>query len=204
MVEKLVVELENPININTSRSDEIYVHDELLKNGKLYLGEEISEEVMNSFGKDLWWCGSAKIREVEVAICSPGGSVFNGLAIFDMIRRAMLEFGMKVTTVGEGFQASMGSILLQAGAARKITKYSFCMIHKPSSVALGDTDAIEDEAKLLKRLQGKFLDIYMERSNLMKNKIEKSWQRKDWWLDSKEMLEVGLVDEIIDTSYVNI
>ena len=92
--------------------------------------------------------------------------------------------------------ASMAGILLQAGDVRWIGHQAWLMIHRAAFGAIGKTYEIEDEVKLVKRIEGRILDIFTSRSKLTRHKIVRNWDRKDWWIDADEALEMGLVDEV--------
>jgi ATP-dependent Clp protease protease subunit len=137
-----------------------------------------------------------KERPFTIFFNSPGGSVIDGFALLDTISEIRSR-GYTVNTVGIGMIASMAGILLQAGEKRSIGYNSYLMIHELSSVNIGKVSEMEDEMKFLKRLSDRALDILSERSTLSKAQISRRWNRKDWWLDSTEALELGLVDEIV-------
>ena len=90
----------------------------------------------------------------------------------------------------------MAGILLQAGEVRWIGHQAWMMIHRAAFGAIGKTYEVEDEVKLVKRIEERCLDIFVSRSNLSKIKIKRNWDRKDWWIDADECLAMGLVDEI--------
>lgn len=92
--------------------------------------------------------------------------------------------------------ASMAGILLMAGDKRWIGHQCWMMIHRAAFGAIGKTYEVEDEVKLVKRIEERCLDIFVSRSKLSKLKIKRNWDRKDWWIDADECLELGLVDEI--------
>ena len=92
--------------------------------------------------------------------------------------------------------ASMAGILLQAGGTRWIGHQAWMMIHRAAFGAIGKTYEVEDEVKLVKRIEDRCVDIFVSRSRLTKLKIKRNWDRKDWWIDADECLELGLVDEV--------
>lgn len=131
-------------------------------------------------------------KPIEVIFNSPGGSVFDGLALFDFIR----NLPTRVDTIAYGYAASMGGILLQAGERRVMGHNCWMLIHEISDFAVGKTSELEDELELSKRLQDSLLAILAERSKLSKKKIAEKWKRKDWWLSAQEARKLGLVDEV--------
>lgn len=132
--------------------------------------------------------------EIEIIFSSPGGSIIDGFELFDFIQE--MRQTHKFTTGSLGMAASMAGILLQAGTHRWIGHQAWMMIHRAAFGAIGKTYEVEDEVKLVKRIEERCLDIFVARSNLSKLKIKRNWDRKDWWIDADECLEMGLVDEI--------
>jgi len=132
---------------------------------------------------------------IEIVFSSPGGSIIDGFELFDFIQE-LRNKGHIVTTGSLGMAASMAGVLLQAGDVRWIGHQSWLMIHRAAFGAIGKTYEIEDEVKLVKRIEGRILDIFTSRSNLTNRKIKRNWDRKDWWINADEALEVGLVDEV--------
>lgn len=132
---------------------------------------------------------------ITIQFTSPGGSVFDGLALFDFIKGLSAQ-GTHVTTVAYGMAASMGGILLQAGDNRVMGANGWLMIHEISAFNVGKASELEDEVKLIKRLQDRALDILSERSTMKKAEIARKWKRKDWWLTAEEAFELGFCDEV--------
>ena len=133
--------------------------------------------------------------DIEIIFSSPGGSIIDGFELFDFIQHLRNE-GHKVTTGSLGMAASMAGILLQAGDVRWIGHQAWMMIHRAAFGAIGKTYEVEDEVRLVKRIEERILDIFTSRSELTKHKIKKNWDRKDWWIDADECLSLGLVDEV--------
>ena len=133
--------------------------------------------------------------DIEIIFNSPGGSVMSGMALFDHIRDIRKD-GHKVTTVSQGYAASMAGILIQAGDVRVIGKESYVLIHEISTGAVGKIGEIEDVVEFTHKIQDRVLDIFADRSKKKAAYYAKHWKRKDWWLDSTECLEIGFVDEV--------
>lgn len=131
--------------------------------------------------------------DIEFIINSPGGGVIEGFALFDHLRW-MSDEGHKVTTGCTGMAASMGGILIQAGDERWMSKESWYMIHRAAFGAIGKTFEVEDRVKWVKRIEDRIIDIFTSRTTLTKNVIKRNWERQDWWLDSTQCQEKGLVD----------
>jgi ATP-dependent Clp protease protease subunit len=180
----------------------VRVHEDALRARRVYLFNEIeSEESVFEAITELHWMDQAPDGPIRIYMCTPGGSAFPGFALFDAIRslRAPTE------TIGLGYVASMGSVLLQAGTRRLLGANSWLMVHEVSeAVAAGKTSQLADEVGLMQRLQKRMLDIYTERTKMSRKKIEKNWQRKDWWLTAQEALKLGFIDEILPTNQIPI
>jgi ATP-dependent Clp endopeptidase proteolytic subunit ClpP len=141
------------------------------------------------------WARREPEANFRIVFNSPGGSVIDGFAFFDFIKE-LRSLGHNIETVALGYAASMGGILLQAGDKRVIGSNAYMLIHEISSFAFGKASELEDELKLVKRLQEKALDILAERSTMNKSQIKRKWVKTDWWIDAAEALEFGFVDEI--------
>ena len=144
--------------------------------------------------------------DIEIIFSSPGGSVVDGMVLFDFIKQ-LRRRGHKVTTGALGYAASMAGILLQAGEHRWVGKESYILIHQVSFGAHGKFGEVEDEVKWVKKMQERILDIFAERCTyagkhgtakkpFTREQLAANWDRKDWWLDSDEALAGGVVDEI--------
>lgn len=141
------------------------------------------------------WSRQFPGQEVTLVFNSPGGSVIDGLALFDFLQELQAG-GTPLTTVTLGMAASMGGILLQAGGKRVMGRHAWLLIHEISSMTGGKASDIEDEIAFIKRLQGQSLDILASRSTLTAKQIAARWKRKDWWLSADEAVALGFADEV--------
>ena len=143
---------------------------------------------------------------IEIVFSSPGGSVIDGLVLYDYIL-ALRHQGHHVTTSTLGWAASMAGILLQAGDERAMHREAWMLIHEISFGTGGSMGAVEDTVMWLKRIQDRVLNIFAARCKeagvlgtaskpLTKRQLELGWRRKDWWLDSADCLRLGLVDVV--------
>ena len=135
--------------------------------------------------------------DIEIIFTSPGGSVIDGMYLFDVIQD-LRRSGHKVVTGTYGMAASMAGILLQAGDERWMSQQSWLLIHKASFGAMGSMDDVEDRVKWVKRIEKRIVDIFVSRSDgkLSASKIRRNWDRRDWWLTAEQALDLGLIDEI--------
>lgn len=133
--------------------------------------------------------------DLELIFTSPGGSIVDGLALFDFIQTMRRE-GHFITTHAYGYAASMAGILLQVGDRRVMSKESWLLIHQASFGAAGTIGQVEDTVEWVKRVQDRILDIFAERCTRPRRAIKTNWTRKDWWLSSEEALSWGFIDAI--------
>ena len=154
-----------------------------------------SNSVAACMSKLTQWHRQDEKCDIEIIFSSPGGSIIDGFELFDFIQY-LRNNGHKITTGSLGMAASMAGILLQAGDTRWIGHQAWMMIHRAAFGAIGKTYEIEDEVRLVKRIEERILDIFTSRSKLTKRKMKSNWDRKDWWIDADECLTLGLVDEV--------
>lgn len=129
-------------------------------------------------------------KKLTVRINSPGGSVFDGLAIYNYL--ASLA---DVTTIVEGVAASMASVIALAGKTRKIAENSFFMVHSPWSAVAGTADDMRETADLLDKLAASLAGIYAKRTGKTDEEV-KAWMETDTWFSGSEALSAGLATEI--------
>lgn len=132
---------------------------------------------------------------IEIIFSSPGGSVVDGIALYDHIKYLRAQ-GTTINTTCLGMAASMAGILLQAGEVRTIGAESWLMIHEVSFGAGGKIGEVEDTTAWVKAVQKRVLNIFADRSKMTVKQLDTKWRRKDWWIDSDEALSLGLVDEV--------
>lgn len=132
---------------------------------------------------------------ITIVFNSPGGTVTDGLALFDFLRVASAN-GNPITTIGLGMVASMAAVLLQAGDKRILGRNAHLLIHEPSGGAIGKLSEIEDRDKFLNALQTKLVAILAERSTMSDKQIIARMKRTDWWLNADEAVKLGFADEV--------
>jgi len=138
--------------------------------------------------------------QIEIRLCSPGGSLIDGMYLWDFLARVKAR-GHRLRTVAYGYAASMAGILLQAGDERVIGAESWLMIHEVAFGMSGKTSVIEDRTEWVKKVQDRVAKIFYDKSRnapkpMTLAAIKKGFERKDWWLDSAEALERGFVDVV--------
>jgi ATP-dependent Clp protease protease subunit len=134
-------------------------------------------------------------EDIEIIFTSGGGSVVDGMALFDFIQDLRAR-GHKITTSTLGIAASMAGILLQAGEVRTMGREAWLMIHEASFRTEGKIGEVDDTVEWIKKVQERVLDIFASRSTMPREEIKAKWLRRDWWIDSDEALRLGFVDAI--------
>jgi ATP-dependent Clp endopeptidase proteolytic subunit ClpP len=140
---------------------------------------------------------TAAINEAEsgsknliVKINSPGGSVFDGVQIYNMLK----EFKGQVTTVCDGLAASIASVIFCAGSKRVVNKGGLLMIHKASNLVSGNADELKKAAVVLEKLDSQIIDIYKTVSNLSDEKLQ-SMLNAETWFTGQEALQHNFATE---------
>lgn len=181
----------------TNRGERAYdIYSRLLTDRIVFLGEQVNSQTANLVVAQLLFLANEDPkRDIKLYINSPGGSVYDGLAIIDTMNYIQPD----VQTIGIGLQASMGAMLLACGAKGKrfILPNARVMIHQPSS---GTEGKITDQEIALKEgiyLKKKLAEIFAERTGKSLAQVEKDMDR-DNWMSAKEALEYGIVDGVID------
>jgi len=132
-----------------------------------------------------------KGQHIDLRINSVGGSVIEGDAIFNALRRH--RGGLTVHV--DGLAASMASVIAMAGDKISMADNALLMIHNPWSLAMGDADDLRKEAATLDKIKGSMVRTYARRANLPQSDIS-AMMDEEKWMDAREALELGFVDEI--------
>lgn len=159
-----------------------------------YAGVE-AESVQACMAELGQWSRREPGSPITIIFNSPGGSVLDGLALFDYLRR-LRSGGHHVTTVALGRAASMGAVLLQAGDRRIMGANAFLLIHEVHNTSAGKVSELEDGVEFTRRLQKRLQAILAERSSLTEAQIARRWARKEWWVDADEAVGIGLADAV--------
>jgi ATP-dependent Clp protease, protease subunit len=180
----------------THRGERSYdIYSRLLKDRIVFLGTPVDDDVANVVIAQMLFLESEDPdKEINLYINSPGGSVTAGLAIYD----TMQYVKPPVSTICMGQAASMGALLLAAGArGRRLSlPHSRIMIHQPSGGFGGQASDIELHAKEILRLKAKLNEILMKHTAQPLDRIEKDTDR-DYFMGAGEAKEYGLIDEVV-------
>lgn len=182
----------------TGRGERAYdIYSRLLKDRIIFLGSPIMDDVANSITAQMLFLESDDPeRDIYFYINSPGGSITSGLAIYD----TMQYIKPQISTVCLGQAASMGAILLAAGAKGKrfALPHSRIMIHQPLGGFQGAAADVDIQAREMLRMREELNEILMKHTGQTLKKIEKDTDR-DLFMSGKEALEYGLVDEVMES-----
>ena len=178
---------------NGERAFDIY--SRLLNERVIFLGEDVNEHTANLVVAQLLHLAyEDPKKDIKLYINSPGGSVYDGLAIYDTIQYIKPD----VQTIGIGLQASMGAFLLSSGTKGKRVALpnSRIMIHQPSSGTQGKVTDQEITLRESIYLKQRLNEILSKNTGQDISKIEKDADR-DYWMSAKEAKKYGLIDEVI-------
>jgi ATP-dependent Clp protease protease subunit len=173
------------------------IYSRLLKERIIFLGEEVNEHTANLVVAQLLHLAyEDPKKDISLYINSPGGSVYDGLAIFDTMQFIKPD----VATYGMGLQASMGAFLLSSGSKGKrfALPNARIMIHQPSS---GTQGKISDQEITLREgiyLKKRLNEILAKNTGQKLSKIEKDVDR-DFWMSADESVEYGIVDKVVQS-----
>ena len=171
------------------------VFSRLIKDRIIIIFNEINDDLAASVVAQLLYLEAVDPEEdIHIYINSPGGSVSAGLAIYDTIRKLKCD----VTTTCIGMAASMGALLLSAGAKGKryALKNSQTMIHQVLGGASGQASDIEIEAEHIKKVKRRINEILVETTGHSYDEIVRDTDRNHWMF-GEEAKEYGLVDQVI-------
>jgi ATP-dependent Clp protease protease subunit len=172
------------------------VFSRLMMDRIIFMGVPVNDYVANVIQAQLLFLESTDPkRDIQMFINSPGGSVIDGLGIYDTMQYVSPD----VATICTGMAASMGAVLLSAGTKGKRTalQHARVMIHQPSGGMQGQFSDMEISYHLIKQLRQELYDILGKHCNKTFEEIEKDSDR-DKWMTSYDAKEYGLVDEVLD------
>jgi len=172
------------------------IYSRLLEDRIIFVGEEINEHTANVVVAQLLHLANEDPdKDIQMYINSPGGSVYDGLAIYDTMNYIKPD----VQTVGIGLQASMGAFLLSSGAKgkRSILPNSRVMIHQPSSGTQGKVTDQEISLREALELKQKLAEVMAKNTGQKLAKVKADMER-DFWMGASEAVAYGIADEVIN------
>lgn len=174
-----------------SEDNHIYFYTEVNKGSILELNRSLK-----SVGSEMLHAGSVleiPTPDIKLHINSPGGSLFDGLAAVDYVRKSKAP----VHSIIEGMAASAATLISVMAHKRSINKHSYMLIHQLSSGAYGKFEELVDDMENNKALMEVIQKIYLDRTKIPA-KMLKEILKKDLYFDAQQCLKYGLVDDIID------
>jgi ATP-dependent Clp protease protease subunit len=181
--------------LNVSQLD---VFSRLMMDRIIFMGTAVDDHMANIIQAQLLFLESVDAaKDIQIYINSPGGSVYAGLGIYDTMQYVKPD----VATICTGMAASMGAVLLCAGAdgKRSALPHSRVMIHQPSGGAQGVATDMEINLREMLKLKNELYEIIAKHS---KQTVEKVYQdsERDYWMIADEAKEYGMIDEVLRRS----
>jgi len=171
------------------------VFSRLMMDRIIFLGLPVDDYVANIIQAQLLYLDSTdNEKDIQIYFNTPGGSVYAGLGIYD----TMQYISADIATICTGMAASMGAVLLTAGAKgkRSALKHSRIMIHQPMGGAQGPASDIEITAREILKMKKELYEIIADHSGNTYEKVEKDSDR-DYWMTAAEAKEYGMIDEVL-------
>ena len=168
------------------KSAEVYIYQEI---GEGWFGG-ISAQGFADTMKEI-----GDVEELEIYINSPGGSVFDGVAIYNQIKRHKARKRVYV----DGLAASIASVIAMAGDEISMASNAMMMIHDPWGMAVGTADEMRKYAETLDQVKSTLIDTYVARSGSDRAKVEE-WMGAETWMDAKTAMERGFCSAIVNDS----
>lgn len=172
------------------------IYSRLLEDRIIFLGEEVNEHTANVVVAQLLHLANEDPdKDIHLYINSPGGSVYDGLAIYDTMNFVKPD----IATYGIGLQASMGAFLLSSGAKgkRHILPNARVMIHQPSSGTQGKVTDQEISLKEAIELKERLAAMMAKNTGQKLTKVKADMER-DFWMSAAQAKDYGIVDQVID------
>jgi ATP-dependent Clp protease protease subunit len=176
------------------RATQMDIFSRMMLDRIIHIYGEVNDNMMAITQAQLLFLDNLENSDIKLHISSPGGSVLSGLGMVDV----MNYISSDVVTINMGLAASMGSILLSSGAKGKrySLKHSRVMIHQVSSGMQGVISDMVISFKETEKYNNRLFEILAENTGKTKEQILQDANR-DFWLNSEEALEYGVIDEII-------
>ncbi len=176
---------------------ENFIEKQIIEQRKIIISSSVNQKLAERVIKTLFFLdGIDPKKPITVIINSPGGDVFSGFAIFDIMR----AISAPVITLVAGFAASMGSIIMLGAKKGKrfATLNSKILIHQPliAGVFEGRATEIEIQAEEIQETKNRIINLYVEETGQPKEKVAADIEM-DYWMTAEQAVEYGLIDKII-------
>jgi ATP-dependent Clp protease protease subunit len=186
----------NTANILSDNDLPIDVFSKLLDERIIFLSDEIDSDICNVIKAQLLYLETQSDEDISIYIDSPGGSVYSGLGLLDVMDFIQPD----ISTVNTGLAASMAAVILCSGSKgkRKALKRSRTMIHQPLTYGgwMQQASDVEIEAKEMNHLKKELYEIISDRTGQTYDRVYKDGDR-DYWMSSNDAKKYGMIDEII-------
>ncbi|OHD40445.1 MAG: ATP-dependent Clp protease proteolytic subunit [Spirochaetes bacterium GWF1_31_7] len=174
-----------------------FYEKKFLEQRKIIISSQVDSKLTERVLKALFLLDALDpVKPITVIINSPGGEVFSGFAIYDIMK----AINAPIITLVTGFAASMGSIIMLGSkkGKRYATKNAKVLIHQPliSGMFQGRATEIEIQAKEIQETRDKIINLYVEETGQSREKIAKDIEL-DYWMTAEQALEYKLIDKII-------
>lgn len=181
-------------NVVEERSKNVVIMDvfsKLAQERILFIDDVIDHDLANGIISQLMYLDSINNNEISIYINSPGGTVYDGLAILDVMDLVKSP----IKTVCTGSAMSMAAIILLYGDTRVSTKRSTIMLHQMSTLVRGRLSDISIDYKEAKRLENILYEVIKEKTNIqdIDHKL-----LTDWYISPKEAKELGIIDTVLN------
>jgi ATP-dependent Clp protease protease subunit len=172
------------------------IFSKLLDDRVIFLSDEIDSDVCNIIKAQLLYLESESDEDIKIYIDSPGGSVYSGLGLLDVMDFVTPD----IVTINTGLAASMGAVILCSGTKgkRRALKRSRTMIHQPLGYGgyVQQASDMEIEAKEINSLKKELYEIISDRSGQSFDRVSKDSDR-DYWMTAVDAKKYGMIDEIV-------
>ena len=186
-------------NIIESNGLSVDIFSKLIDERIIFLSDEIDSDVCSIIKAQLLYLETESDEDIKIYIDSPGGSVYSGLGLLDVMEFVTPD----IVTINTGLAASMGAIILCAGAKgkRKALKRSRTMIHQPLGYGgwMQQASDMEIEAREINSLKRELYEIISERTGQPYDRVHKDGDR-DYWMTAVDAKKYGMIDEIIQSN----
>jgi ATP-dependent Clp endopeptidase proteolytic subunit ClpP len=172
----------------TAKADkaEIWIYEQIGED--FWSGDGITAK---SFQKDL---ASIKASQIDLHINSPGGEVFSGITIYNLLK----QHPANVTTYIDGLAASIASVIAMAGNEIYMAENALMMIHNPWGMAMGDSTEMRKTADLLDKICESLIIAYTDKSKKKKEEV-KCLMDEETWMTAEEAMEHGFIDDVTES-----
>ena len=183
-------------NLLESNGMPVDVFSKLLDDRIIFLADEIDSDVCNIIKAQLLYLESVNNDDIKIYIDSPGGSVYSGLGLLDVMDFVKPD----IVTINTGLAASMGAVILCSGTKgkRKALKRSRTMIHQPMSYGgyVQQASDMEIEAREMNSIKKELYEIISDMTGQNYDRVHKDGDR-DYWMSAQDAKKYGMIDDII-------